>query len=260
MVSKQARDVSSGEVVCQSCGASVVPGLFCRKCGVRLAPSTEGDARQVALSPGDDKSGSLNRGAIAAVIGVVGVLIAVGATAAIMNGGGDEEESVATTSTNADAEVSTTSRAPRAPTTTERTPATSRPPATSSPPDIARTTLAPATTSAPLAVPRGVVDCDGSWLTVVASTPLINVELELDRNAGSKVLKTDESCESLNPTFSAGAYAGQSIHVVFYGPFATSFAAQEQCLNLGKFKTNDCYVAPLTNNPADRSVRYGPSD
>ena len=118
----------------------------------------------------------------------------------------------------------------------------------------------PTSPEPPPAGSEGVVDCDGSWLTVVASAPLVNVESELDRNPGGRILRADESCLSLNPTFNAGAYVGQPIYIVFYGPFATSFTAQEQCLNLGKVAMNDCYVAPLTNDPADRSVRLGPTD
>lgn len=131
------------------------------------------------------------------------------------------------------------------------------------PTPVTTTTLAPAPTTAPPATPpapQETVDCDGSWLTVVASPPLVNVGLELDSNPGSRVLKADESCQSLSPTFSTGTYAGQSIFIVFYGPFATRFAAQEECLSLGKFTNNACYAAPLTNDPADRSVRFGPTD
>jgi hypothetical protein len=125
------------------------------------------------------------------------------------------------------------------------------------------TTAAPLPTTAPGAVPGGPaadVDCDGSWLTVVASAPLVNVELEVNSNPGSRVLRTDESCLSLSPTFSSGAYAGQPIYVVFYGPFTSLFAAQDQCMSLGKFTFNDCYAAPLTNDRSDRSVRFGPTD
>jgi hypothetical protein len=125
------------------------------------------------------------------------------------------------------------------------------------------TTVAPAPTTAPGVVPGQPpvdIDCDGSWLAVVASAPLVNVESGLNSNPGSRVLRTDESCLSLSPTFSSGPYAGQPIYVIFYGSFTTLFAAQEQCIDLRKYTFNVCYAAPLTNDSSDRSIRFGPYD
>ena len=107
---------------------------------------------------------------------------------------------------------------------------------------------------------QSVVDCSGEWVTVVASAPAVNVGTALDSNPGSSALKTDESCLSLNPTFSSGPYAGESIYIVHYGPFRRLSVAQAKCRSLGKFTKNECYVAPLTNDLGDRSVRFGPTD
>lgn len=265
---------------CNNCEANITAAsAFCPNCGT---PAT---APQVASVPAVKV---INRSVIIAAIavGVVAVGGATGwlllngdaetatmtATALLDEDGGDSAQGFVTKGEAGleDAEPATTSFAVTEssllevsiPTTTTTAPAT-----TTTTVPATTTTTVPATTTPETSVaivvpesPSKVVDCDGSWLTAVASAPLVNVEVELASNPGSKVLKADESCMSLNPAFSRGAHAGQSIYIIFYGPFDTRSAAQEQCLSLGKFTNEDCFVAPLTNDPADRSVRFGPSD
>jgi hypothetical protein len=100
--------------------------------------------------------------------------------------------------------------------------------------------------------------CDGSWLAIVSSVTAAGAPSTASRYPGSSYVRNEDACESLNPTFSTGSNAGQAIYVVFYGPYFTLAAAQQQCRNLGFTTQSQCYAAPLTNNPADRRVRYGP--
>jgi hypothetical protein len=72
--------------------------------------------------------------------------------------------------------------------------------------------------------------------------------------------RTADICPSLNPTFNSGNNQGRDIYVLFYGPFPTLRSAQDMCLNLGRTSRDQCFLAPLTMNPADRSMRYGPLD
>lgn len=102
------------------------------------------------------------------------------------------------------------------------------------------------------------VPCDGSWITIVASRPLEQVADVLARNPGTRAVKNADACPSLNPTFASGSLAGRDIYVVFYGPFDFLDEARGTCNQLGLFEMNDCFVAPLTFNEADRNLRYGP--
>lgn len=69
-----------------------------------------------------------------------------------------------------------------------------------------------------------------------------------------------DMCPSMNPRFSSGPHQGQDIYVLFYGPFSTLRDAQDMCFALGRTTKDQCFLAPLTMNAADRSVRFGPTD
>lgn len=131
---------------------------------------------------------------------------------------------------------------------------------TTSPPTT--TTTPPTTTTIPSSglIPGSAVSCDGSWIAIVSSQTLERTESAVSKFPGAYAVKNEDACASLNPTFSRGGDAGQPIYVVFYGPFFDRYDAQNQCLALGRTTMSQCYVAPLTNNPSDRSIRFGPTD
>lgn len=131
---------------------------------------------------------------------------------------------------------------------------------TTSPPTT--TTIPPTTTTIPSSglIPGSAVSCDGSWIAIVSSQTFERTESAVSKFPGAYAVKNEDACASLNPTFSRGGDAGQPIYVVFYGPYFDRYDAQNQCLALGRTTMSQCYVAPLTNNPADRSVRFGPTD
>ena len=116
-------------------------------------------------------------------------------------------------------------------------------------------------------VPMALPPCDGSYITIVMGAGERGIiggltkfsSPEFVTFAGPKYLRTDVTCESLNPTFSSGSLQGQPIYVVFYGPFYDRFDAQQHCLELGFTTKSECYVAPLTTSADDRNVRYGPN-
>ena len=134
-----------------------------------------------------------------------------------------------------------------------------------SPPE-STTTMAPQTTTStstprtPGLIEGSLLDCDGSWISIVSSQPFEAVQSGLRKHPGASAVKNVDACLSLNPYFKDGTYQGDPIYVVFYGPFSDRFAAQDYCLSLGKTTFSQCYIAPLTNNEADRSIRYGPTD
>jgi hypothetical protein len=147
------------------------------------------------------------------------------------------------------------------------------------PPDdqtTAETTLPPETVpdTEPPVVPPGVASpefwiegvemlqppCDGGWITIVMSAAENQIIRGLYNFPGGGYLRTDITCASLNPRVPSGRYAGDPLYLVFFGPFYDRFEAQQQCLALGIRKKSSCFVAPLTNDPADRSRRYGPLD
>lgn len=102
--------------------------------------------------------------------------------------------------------------------------------------------------------------CDGSWISIVASRTRSGVSAALADNPGADAVRNASACASLNPRFTSGSNAGQDIYVVFYGPFYDRYTAQDECILRGKYTMNECYVAPLTNNPGDQSIRFGPDD
>ncbi|WP_373070470.1 hypothetical protein [Gemmatimonas sp.] len=102
------------------------------------------------------------------------------------------------------------------------------------------------------------VPCDGAWITIVGSKTYEQVAAALAGNPAAMAVKNADTCPSLNPTFSGGSLMGEDIYVVFYGPFYFLDEARGTCNQLGFTAMNDCFVAPLTFNAGDRSVRYGP--
>ena len=128
--------------------------------------------------------------------------------------------------------------------------------------------------TAPPVVPSGVASpefwiegvemlqppCDGGWITIVMSAAENQIIRGLYNFPGGGYLRTDITCASLNPRVPSGRYAGDPLYLVFFGPFYDRFEAQQQCLALGIRNKSSCFVAPLTNDPADRSRRYGPLD
>ena len=131
---------------------------------------------------------------------------------------------------------------------------------TTSPPTT--TTIPPTTTTIPSSglIPGSAVSCDGSWIAIVSSQTLERTASAVSKFPGAYAVKNEDACASLNPTFSRGSDAGLPIYIVFYGPFYDRYDAQNQCLSLGRTTFSQCYVAPLTNNTSDRSIRFGPTD
>jgi hypothetical protein len=136
------------------------------------------------------------------------------------------------------------------------------PPSTTTTTTTTTTTLPPTTTTIPTSglISGASIACDGSWMTIVSSQTFERTQSVLDKFPGAFAVKNEEACASLNPTFTRGSDAGKPIYVVFYGPYFDRYDAQGQCLNLGRTTMSQCYVAPLTNNVADRSIRLGPTD
>lgn len=102
--------------------------------------------------------------------------------------------------------------------------------------------------------------CDGSYITIIASTSGSRAASGSRDYSDGNYLRTDITCASLNPFFSSGALQGEPIYLIFFGPYINRYDAQQKCLDLGLRKKANCFVAPLTDNPDDRSVRYGPLD
>jgi hypothetical protein len=102
------------------------------------------------------------------------------------------------------------------------------------------------------------IPCEGAWITIVASENSERVGPALARSPGARAMRNADACPSLNPTFMTGSSAGQDIYVVFYGPFALLDEARGKCNELGYRSMNDCFVAPLTFDAGDRSLRFGP--
>lgn len=126
---------------------------------------------------------------------------------------------------------------------------------TTTEPQVTTSTTSPRT---PGLIDGSLLNCDGTWISIVSSQPFEAVQSGLRNHPGASAVKNVDACPSLNPYFNDGAYQGDPIYVVFYGPFSDRFAAQDYCLSLGKTTFSQCYIAPLTNNVADRSTRYGP--
>lgn len=102
--------------------------------------------------------------------------------------------------------------------------------------------------------------CDGSYITIIASTSGSRAASGSRDYSGGNYLRTDITCASLNPFFSSGALQGEPIYLIFFGPYINRYDAQQKCLDLGIRSKSNCYVAPLTDNSGDRSVRHGPLD
>lgn len=135
------------------------------------------------------------------------------------------------------------------------------------PPALSTTVPPPTTPPTSTTTPRtsglvsgSLLECDGSWISIVSSQPFRTIESGLKNHPGSSAVKNVDACASLNPYFNDGANIGEPIYVIFYGPFFSRYEAQDYCISLGKTTFSQCYVAPLTNDDSDRSVRYGPTD
>jgi hypothetical protein len=102
--------------------------------------------------------------------------------------------------------------------------------------------------------------CNGSFITIIASTSGSRAASSSRGYYDGNYLRTDITCDSLNPYFSSGSLQGQPIYLVFFGPYYDRYEAQQKCLDLGIRKKSNCYVAPLTPDSGDRSVRFGPLD
>jgi len=106
--------------------------------------------------------------------------------------------------------------------------------------------------------PMAQPSCDGSYITIIASTNGEKAEAEARRYPDSNYLRTDITCASLRPFFPSGALQGQPIYVVFFGPFYDLYEARAKCNELGFDNPSNCYIAPLTNDPSDQKTRFGP--
>lgn len=152
-----------------------------------------------------------------------------------------------------------------APTTTSSTTTTSSS-STTTTTTTTTTTLAPASygfASSDLWIddtPMALPPCDGSYIAIIASTSGPRAASGSRNYPDGNYLRTDITCDSLNPFFSSGALQGQPIYLIFFGPYYNRYDAQQKCLDLGIRKKANCYVAPLTTDSSDRSVRYGPLD
>jgi len=102
--------------------------------------------------------------------------------------------------------------------------------------------------------------CDGSFITIVASVPAVQVIEAMSKFNNARYLKTLITCDSLNPYFTTEKFAGQPKYAVFFGPYSDRYEAQDKCLALGLTKMIKCAIAPLTDSESDRKLRYGPTD
>jgi hypothetical protein len=64
----------------------------------------------------------------------------------------------------------------------------------------------------------------------------------------------------LTQTFPSGANQGESLYVIYYGPYFDHESGSAKCRELGKRTISECYVKALSNNPADADVGYGPNN
>ena len=115
------------------------------------------------------------------------------------------------------------------------------------------------TSSIPLSTVVEEISCDGSWITIVASTTAAGAQIGVDQNPGSRFL-AGTTCPSLTQTISNGPSKGEVLYLIIYGPYFDHEAGSAKCRELGKKTKSECYVKSLSNNPADGNVGYGPND
>jgi hypothetical protein len=103
------------------------------------------------------------------------------------------------------------------------------------------------------------VSCNGWWIAIVAATTGAGAQIGVDQNPGSRYL-AGSTCPSLTQTFPSGANQGESLYVIYYGPYFDHESGSAKCRELGKRTISECYVKALSNNPADADVGYGPNN
>jgi hypothetical protein len=108
--------------------------------------------------------------------------------------------------------------------------------------------------------PMAQPSCDGGYITIIASMSGDRAATQSRAYPDANYLRTDITCASLNPFFSSGPLQGQPIYLVYFGPYYSRYDAQAKCRDLGIRKKANCYIAPLTDDASDRSVRFGPLD
>ena len=115
------------------------------------------------------------------------------------------------------------------------------------------------TSSIPLSTVVEEISCNGSWITIVASTTAAGAQIGVDQNPGSRFL-AGTTCPSLTQTISSGPSKGEVLYLIIYGPYFDHESGSAKCRELGKKTKSECYVKSLSNNPADGNVGYGPND
>ena len=241
-------------IFCGNCGSSIPrDSVFCTNCGAQVPRQSNtqevphsGSKVEPPLSPTRPSSRPKSRsGLLVAIFAVVTTLAAVFAWNQLSQ---SDPLAVAPPTTVVPTTSSTTTSAS---TTTTTTTTTTSPPAPSG--------VAPIEfwiSDVPMALP----DCDSSYITIIASTNGEQAARSTLDYQDASYLRTDITCESLNPFFSSGSLRGQPIYLVFFGPYYSRFQAQQKCIDLGFRQKANCYVAPLTRDAGDRSERYGPLD
>jgi len=247
------------------CGRCGTPNdddaAFCTNCGTSLQPainvSTESRRPPEVPpvqppAPSSSKSKSSNKVVLA--LGAA-VLLLIGGLLWNQFGGQPAQDATSADTATTDVAITTTSS-----TTTTSSSSTTTTTITTT------TTLAPALygfASSDLWIddtPMALPPCDGSYIAIIASTSGSRAASGSRNYPDGNYLRTDITCDSLNPFFSSGALQGQPIYLIFFGPYYNRYDAQQKCLDLGIRKKANCYVAPLTTDSSDRSVRYGPLD
>jgi len=256
---------------CGQCGTSLASGSsFCTECGAPVSqppaapptatatqtesprpPRTTGVIQPSNLTPSVPKSGQSKR--------VSSVYVALGAVtatlAAIFVWGQFQSEDQNATQTETTLQQSTTTMELVTTSSTSTTTSTT----------TTTTTVAQPSGYAPpeywiSGTPMAQPSCDGSYITIIASTNGEKAEAEARRYPDSNYLRTEITCASLRPFFPSGALKGQPIYVVFFGPYYDRYQAQDKCLELGFRNASNCYIAPLTNDQSDQKTRFGPLD
>ena len=256
----------TASIFCGSCGAeNSADAVFCTNCGAVIRTASESPApatRPTTVAPTASQPRRQNSVKTLAALSVV-LLVAIVAFVGLPllnRDGRSETDELGPQSTDqaldASSITTTTSTTTTSTTTTSSTTATTT------------TTTTPQAQESGVAPPEFWIDgvqmalpvCDGSFITIIASTSGSRAASSSRDYYDGNYLRTDITCDSLNPFFSSGSLQGQPIYLVFFGPYYDRYEAQQKCLDLGIRKKSNCYVAPLTPDSGDRSVRFGPLD
>jgi hypothetical protein len=247
----------STPIFCERCGIALASdSSFCTSCGASVAPTRLAPAptrkhlaESQPLSHGTARQQTRPVGIIIAIVSAVtATLIGVLVWNQMKPQTLKSSEQPASSQPN---EVATTSSTTTTSSSTTTSTTTTIP---QQPQGIAPRDLWISDT--PMAQP----ECDGRYITIIASTSGERAVQSSSDYPDGNYLRTDITCPSLNPFFSSGSLQGQPIYLVYFGPFFNRYDAQQKCLDLGIRKKSNCYVAPLTENSSDRTVRYGPLD